>query len=190
MKTLKTLIYWLLIVMVVVVLYHSIRRDRQDLPALAFSDFIGAIQLGVIEEATLSDGEIVGTFREGNEHYQGMFRTLYPKEYVDFIPELISMGAAVKVEARRDDPIFTIFVTWGPLLLIAGLWIFFMRRFQRGSRAGRLDWKHWQVMGLAARKLDISLEDWLRDHAAELARHQLETAATTPDFPPEEDRGA
>jgi cell division protease FtsH len=81
------------------------------------------------------DGDTIsGTLQDGRP-----FRTIYPVTDAELIPLLREAGVDITVkESQKDNWLMTIFVSWFPMLLLIGVWIFFMRQMQGGGKGGAL----------------------------------------------------
>jgi cell division protease FtsH len=93
-----------------------------------FSDFIARLEKGEVEEVTIKENHISGQFKDGKK-----FRT-YAANYPDLVKEL--RGKGVKITARPPDEnpwYITFLLSWGPILFIAAIWLFFMRQMQTGG---------------------------------------------------------
>jgi cell division protease FtsH len=99
-------------------------RDQE----VVFSDFLTSVEKGEVGEVTIQGQEIHGKWTSGES-----FRT-YAPEYPNLIGDL--RGRGVKIDARREDPEpfwYVMLVNWFPMILLIGLWVFFMRQMQVGG---------------------------------------------------------
>ena len=77
---------------------------------------------------------ITGTISGGEE-----FKTVYPINDNELIPMLRQAGIDITVkEAERQNWLMSILISWFPMLLLIGVWIFFMRQMQGGGKGGAL----------------------------------------------------
>jgi len=95
---------------------------------MAFSDFIDQVESGQVREVTISGQEIEGQTRDGRE-----FQTFAPED-----PTLVQRlrDNGVRIEAKPQEevsPLLSILISWFPMLLLIGVWIFFMRQMQSGG---------------------------------------------------------
>ena len=114
-------------------LWQMMRGTTAENQELTFTEFLAAVENKEVREVTIRDGEATGKFKGSQrpDHKQD-FHTQLPA-WDGLIDKLRDSGVAIKAEKEGGSPLFAIFVTWGPILLIAGLWIFFMRQFQAGG---------------------------------------------------------
>ena len=131
--TVRTLILWIAIFVVVIVLWNAFQTGRSNRHQLSFTEFIEEVHDRRIGEVTISGQRVTGTFKEGGQ-YSGdeQFTTFIP-QYDDLYKELQDNGVRITVEEPKDNPLVQFLIGWAPLLLIIGLWIFFMRQMQTGG---------------------------------------------------------
>ena len=133
-STFRSLFFWILIFGVVILLWQTIQGGNANREEMSFSEFLSAVQEDRVETVTLKEGELTGKFKPGAQLEDGKeeLYAQYP-EYPQLVQDLLDAGVVVHSEKPKDNPLMAIFLTWGPVLLIVGLWIFFMRQFQSGG---------------------------------------------------------
>ncbi len=130
----RTLILWIAILVVVIVLWNTFHAGRVTRHPLTFTEFVEQLEDGWISEVTIRQQEITGKFKEGGSYESGdQFSTYAPPEYPDLVPNLMEQDVVIKAEPPRDNPLLQFLFAWAPILLIIGLWIFFMRQMQTGG---------------------------------------------------------
>jgi cell division protease FtsH len=135
-STLKTLFLWMAIFVVVILLWNLLNIGQSKPHDLSYTEFLTALDKGRVATVTIKDREQVeGTFRQGGEYREGEKFTLDLPFEADsaFTDKLEAAKVEIDSERTRENPLFAIFITWGPLLLLLGLWIFFMRQMQSGG---------------------------------------------------------
>ena len=122
-------ILWVLIGIVLITLFSQAQgpMERQNEPQLAFSDFLASVEAGQVKSVVIRGQEIAGTFQDGHS-----FRTFAP-EGADVITPLSGKDVRIKA-APPPEPGFlmSLFISSFPVLLLVGVWIYFMRRMQGG----------------------------------------------------------
>ena len=132
-STFKSLLLWIFIFAAVVMLWQMMRGTTAENQELTFTEFLAAVDNKQVREVTIRDGEATGKFKGSQKpDYKMDFHTQLPP-WDGLIDKLRESGVAIKAEKEGSSPLFALFITWGPILLIAGLWIFFMRQFQAGG---------------------------------------------------------
>jgi cell division protease FtsH len=97
-------------------------------PEIIFSEFMAAVERGEVREVMLQGNNIQGKYRNGEQ-----FRTFAPDD-----PELMKSlrDKQVKIAAKPSDEspwYMVLLLNWFPMLLLIGVWIFFMRQMQIGG---------------------------------------------------------
>lgn len=102
--------------------------------SLSYSEFMSSIENKTITRVSISGDTISGTLQNGK-----VFQTIIPPNDGDLMSILRESGVEISVkEAQKDSWLMTIFVSWFPMLLLIGVWIFFMRQMQGGGKGGAL----------------------------------------------------
>jgi len=134
-STLRTLLLWMVIFIVVILLWNTFQAGRSERHDLNFNEFTAQLERGHVKTVTLRDKSVTGEFKEGGRYADGeTFHVELPFEPDPaFVKELLDKEVEVKAEPPKDNPLFAILVGWAPVLLLIGLWIFFMRQMQSGG---------------------------------------------------------
>ena len=131
MKFSRNMALWLVIAFLVFALFNLFQgtaQRGQELP-LAFSDFLTSVEAGDIRDVTLQGSGITGHYRDGRN-----FST-YAPDNANLVPILTKYGVRISALPYDDDSptLFSILISWFPMLLLIGVWIFFMRQMQSGG---------------------------------------------------------
>jgi cell division protease FtsH len=130
----KNLSMWLVIGLTFLLLFNLFNKPQSNTTSLTYSEFISKVDSKAISRVNLSGDTISGTLQDGKP-----FRTIYPMNDNELIPLLRNSGVDITVlEGQKDSFFMTIFVSWFPMLLLIGVWIFFMRQMQGGGKGGAL----------------------------------------------------
>lgn len=114
--------------LLVLVTVNSLSRRQQSSEEIAFSEFLTRVEQGAVAEATIQGREISGQAADG-----GTFHT-YAPEYPGLVDLLREHEVRIKARKEEDEPLwFTVLINWFPMLLLIGLWVFFMRQMQVGG---------------------------------------------------------
>lgn len=119
---------WLVIGMVMLLLFNVFGNRQSEERQLSFSDFITQVESGSVLEVTLRERQVIGV-SDTNGHFQ----TQVPN-----YPALFELLEHHQVRVRVEPPdqgnlFFAILNSWLPMLLIIGIWLFFMRQVQGGG---------------------------------------------------------
>ncbi|MDH4120114.1 MAG: ATP-dependent zinc metalloprotease FtsH [Deltaproteobacteria bacterium] len=126
-SNLKSLAIWLLILGALMLLIRSMGTEAPAVQ-VSYSDFLRQAESRKVAEVTIRGQEVSGQYDNNTT-----FVTYIPKN-ADTVTQLVDWGIRVKAETPGQDGLFFAFLTgWLPLILIIGLWIFFMRQMQGGG---------------------------------------------------------
>ncbi len=122
----KNLALWLVISLMMVMLFQIFKQPDKSSASVGYSDFLSMVESGSVSNVTIQGDNISGMSA------QGPFKTYAPKD-----PELIglmrSKGVKISVKPQEDSSWFQVLLSWVPMLLLIGVWIFFMRQMQAGG---------------------------------------------------------
>jgi cell division protease FtsH len=125
---LKSLLFWMALVVVGVVIWNVSTKLQQNQTPLSFSEFMASVEAGNIEKVEITGQEIKGTNKS-----QESFHTYAPDQYEGLANKLIDRGVVVLAKERTISPWASLLYNWAPFLLLIGFWIFFMRQMQSGG---------------------------------------------------------
>lgn len=134
-QTIKTLVFWAVIVISAGMLWQTVRFSPQSsTPEISYSQFAADAEAGKIAKVTVSGTEIKGQYRDG----QGMFRLVGPSNPAVYVNLLHDKG----VEIWFHDPSaqslpLQLLGTWAPLTLLGALWFFMIRQMRRRNMGQR-----------------------------------------------------
>jgi cell division protease FtsH len=124
----KNLALWLVICLMMILLVNLFSQPRSNQDKLIFSDFLVALDRGEIKEVTIQGHNIYGRKASGQE-----FKTFSPS-YPELIKALRDKDVRISAKPEDDSPWYmTILISWFPMVLLIGFWIFFMRQMQAGG---------------------------------------------------------
>jgi len=124
----KNLALWLVISLMMILLFNLFNKPRPTQDKLSYSDFVTAVDAGRVTSVTIQGDDVFGKFSDGKE-----FRTYKPTD-AKLSEKLIEKKIAVTARPEEEKfSWFSIFISWFPLILLVGVWIFFMRQMQAGG---------------------------------------------------------
>ncbi|MEJ2587140.1 MAG: ATP-dependent zinc metalloprotease FtsH [Deltaproteobacteria bacterium] len=122
----KNLALWLVISLMMVMLFQIFKQPDRGSVGVSYSDFLNMVESGSVNQVTIKGENISGMSS------RGPFKTYAPKD-----PELIKLlrdkGVQISAKPAEDSSGFQVFLSWVPMLLLIGVWIFFMRQMQAGG---------------------------------------------------------
>ena len=127
----KNLVIWLVIGLVLMTVFNQFNSRQTVQAPMEYSQFIEEVKAGRIAKVTIEGRQLKATTNEGKRV------TSYSPGDIWLVSDLLKYG--VKIEAKPEEEpslLVNIFVSWFPMLLLIGVWIFFMRQMQGGGRGG------------------------------------------------------
>ena len=122
----KNLALWLVISLMMVMLFQIFNQPDRGQLTISYSEFLSMVENESVVEVTIQGDHISG------QSAQGPFKTYAPED-----PELIKLlrqkGVKIVAKPEEDSSWFQVFLSWVPMLLLIGVWIFFMRQMQVGG---------------------------------------------------------
>ena len=127
----RNIILWVIIGLLVLALFNLFQNPATRSPstARAYSDFLSDLETGQVRDVTIQGNTISGHFSDGRS-----FSTYAPKD-PDLIRRLVDRGVSITAAPNEEGTptLLAILVNWFPMLLLIGVWIFFMRQMQAGG---------------------------------------------------------
>ncbi|MGZ3495507.1 MAG: ATP-dependent zinc metalloprotease FtsH [Thermodesulfobacteriota bacterium] len=123
----KNLIFWAIIIIVMVLLFNLFNKPRQTTSERNYSDFITAVENNRVQEVETRGRNITWRDSEGKR-----FKTYAPED-PDMIKLLREKRVVINAKKDEESPIWNILISWFPMILLIGVWLFFMRQMQIGG---------------------------------------------------------
>ncbi len=125
----KNLILWAVIAVVLMSVFNNFSPQNAGPTALSYSEFITEVKSGNVDSVKIDDRTVTGQTVSGEQ-----FTTYTPPDDPQLINDLLANN--VEIEASPPDQrslLVDILISWFPMLLLIGVWIFFMRQMQGGG---------------------------------------------------------
>jgi len=127
----RNIALWVVVALFLVVLFNVFQPSSQPNNAtpIAYSSFLDEVNNGQVQDVTIAGHDVTGTTKDGKS-----FETYTPDD-----PSLVGklVAANVHVEAKpegdNESMLERVLFSFGPILVIAGLWLFMMRQMQSGG---------------------------------------------------------
>jgi len=127
----RNLALWVIIALLLVVLFNLFQpgTGRTGATQVAYSDFISEVNAGRVRDVVIQGRTVNGQTTDGRT-----FQTYTPEDQ-SLVPRLTDKGVRVVAKAEDSDvnPLLHILLNWFPMLLLIGVWVFFMRQMQSGG---------------------------------------------------------
>ena len=127
----KNLVIWLVIGLVLMTVFNQFNTRQQIQAVMDYSQFMEEVKAGRIAEVVIEGRDLKAKTTDGKPVNS------YSPGDIWLVSDLLKYG--VKIKAKREEEpslLMNIFVSWFPMLLLIGVWIFFMRQMQGGGRGG------------------------------------------------------
>jgi len=133
----KNMLLWLVIAIVLMSVFNNFGTRQASTRPLDYSQFYSAVNEGRVDKVTIEGRKIQGSFKGGEP-----FTTYSPEtDNRALVGDLLKSGVTVEGKPPEEQSLLlTIFINWFPMLLLVGVWVFFMRQMQGGGggRGGAL----------------------------------------------------
>jgi len=124
----KNLALWLVISLMMILLFNLFNQSRVRDSEISYTEFMAQVEKGNIVGVVIQGQAISGTQVDG-----ARFKTFAPQD-ADLIKILRSRGVTIKAKPPAESPWYmNLLVSWFPMILLIGVWIFFMRQMQAGG---------------------------------------------------------
>ncbi len=127
----KNLVIWLVIGLVLMTVFNQFNTRQQVQAVMDYSQFMEEVKAGRIAEVVIEGRDLKAKTTDGKPVNS------YSPGDIWLVSDLLKYG--VKIKAKREEEpslLMNIFVSWFPMLLLIGVWVFFMRQMQGGGRGG------------------------------------------------------
>ncbi len=123
----KNLALWCVITLMMIMLYKMFNAQNLTETPLGYSEFLAMVDENRVNEVTIQGQEISATDISGQKY------RVYTPEDPDLIRNLRSKNISIKAKPPTESPWYNILISWFPMLVLIGVWIFFMRQMQSGG---------------------------------------------------------
>ncbi len=127
----RNLALWVIIALLLVVLFNLFQPGtaRNAATQVAYSDFISEVNGGRVKDVVIQGRTVAGQLSDGRS-----FQTYTPEDPT-LVSRLTDKGVRVIAKPEESDvnPLLHYLLSWFPMLLLIGVWVFFMRQMQAGG---------------------------------------------------------
>ena len=119
---------WAIIVLAMVMLFNMFQQPQGITQRVPYSDFLSQVDNGQLMSVTIQGHTLIGRTSDGKTVQS------YAPQDIGLVNRLIEKKVEIKAEPPEEQPWYmTLLVSWFPMLLLVGVWIFFMRQMQSGG---------------------------------------------------------
>ncbi|MBO4368529.1 MAG: ATP-dependent zinc metalloprotease FtsH [Desulfovibrio sp.] len=124
----RNLIVWVVIVVAMVMLFNMFQQSPSGHNRLSYTDFLNRVDQGQIMSVTIQGSNLIGKTTDNRE-----VQAYAPRD-LTLVNRLIEKNVEIKADPPEEQSWFvSVLVSWFPMLLLVGVWIFFMRQMQTGT---------------------------------------------------------
>ncbi|HEY3327255.1 MAG TPA: ATP-dependent metallopeptidase FtsH/Yme1/Tma family protein, partial [Novimethylophilus sp.] len=128
---LRNIAIWLLVALVLMTVFNQFGGQHATDTQLVYSQFIDEVKQRNVAKVSIEGHVLHGVGNDGKR-----FTTYAPADPW-MVSDLLKYGVVVEAKPQEEPSmLMSIFVSWFPMLLLIGVWIFFMRQMQGGGRGG------------------------------------------------------
>ncbi|PIX89066.1 MAG: cell division protein FtsH [Nitrospirae bacterium CG_4_10_14_3_um_filter_44_29] len=118
----------MLMAVMTILLFNLLNAPKKVEEEMIFSEFIARLDAGSVEEVVITENYVTGRLRDGKK-----FKT-YLAAYPDLVKDLKAKGVKITAKPPEQNPWYVnFFFSWGPIIFLVFIWIFFMRQMQTGG---------------------------------------------------------
>ena len=129
----KNLALWLVISLMMIMLFNMFQKPRVVEDKLSFSELMTQIDDNRVKSVILQGNDLTGKYLD-KDNKEKAFRSYKPTFDADLTEKLLEKKITIQAKPEEERVSwFSIFISWFPLLLLVGIWIFFMRQMQMGG---------------------------------------------------------
>jgi cell division protease FtsH len=131
-NNLRNLALWIIIALLLVALFNMFQGTgtHQNTSQISYTQFNQQVTNGLVKKVTIQGDQIVGETSSGQQ-----FTTVAPPNDSQLTSKLLQKNVDVNVKPGDDGSfnLMSIFINWFPMLLLIGVWVFFLRQMQAGG---------------------------------------------------------
>ncbi len=130
MRNAKNLLVWVVVGLMLITLFNMFQGNSSgEGREISYSEFIAGVDAGNVTTVVINGDTVAGQYNDG-----ARFLTHVPLTDTTLIPRLQERGVNIQVEPLDTGPsLWGVLLSWFPMLLLIGVWIFFMRQMQSGA---------------------------------------------------------
>lgn len=152
----KNLFLWLIIAIVLVSVFSNFGPRNANTERVSYSQFLREIDKGMINAVTIEDDKVIKGVTK-NSH---RFVTYMPVQDNALLGELLKNNVDVSGQEKQQESfLLHLFINWFPMLLLIGVWIFFMRQMQGGGGRGAMSFGRSRARLLGEDQVKVTFAD-------------------------------
>jgi len=151
----KNLLLWLVIAVFLIVVFSNFGHEHPTVTKITYSEFLQAVDKGEVSSVVIDNRNIDAVMRNNTK-----LSSYIPLEDQYLLSELLKKGISVRGNPPEQEGLLMhIFVNWFPMILLIGIWLFFMRQMQGGGRGGPMSFGRSKARLLTSDQVKITFAD-------------------------------
>jgi len=131
----KNIFLWLLVALILVSVFSNFNPHHAAIEKISYSQFLKDIKQGDIQSVMVEDDKLIHGMTKNNRS----FVTFMPLPDFALLDELVKHNVELSGQEKQQEGILMhLFINWFPMLLLIGVWVFFMRQMQGGGGKGAM----------------------------------------------------
>ncbi|QBR83203.1 ATP-dependent zinc metalloprotease FtsH [Legionella israelensis] len=152
----KNLFLWLIIAIVLVSVFSNFGPRHAASEKIPYSQFLKEIDQGMVNSVTIEDNKVIKGVTKNNKR----FVTYIPMQDNALLGDLLKNNVEVSGQEKQQESfLLHLFINWFPMLLLIGVWIFFMRQMQGGGGRGAMSFGRSRARLLGEDQVKVTFSD-------------------------------
>ncbi|CEG58834.1 protease, ATP-dependent zinc-metallo [Legionella fallonii LLAP-10] len=152
----KNLFLWLIIAIVLVSVFSNFGPRNSVAEKVSYSQFLKEVDQGMVNSVTIEDNKIIKGITKNNKR----FVTYMPMQDNALLGELLKGKVDVSGQEKQQESfLLHLFINWFPMLLLIGVWVFFMRQMQGGGGRGAMSFGRSRARLLGEDQVKVTFAD-------------------------------
>ncbi|WP_156413550.1 ATP-dependent zinc metalloprotease FtsH [Legionella hackeliae] len=152
----KNLFLWLIIAIVLVSVFSNFGPRHTSAEKLSYSKFLKEVDQGMISTVTIEDNKVIKGLTKNNHR----FVTYMPMQDDALLGELLKNQVDISGQEKQQESfLLHLFINWFPMLLLIGVWVFFMRQMQGGGGRGAMSFGRSRARLLGEDQVKVTFAD-------------------------------
>ncbi|AVG14485.1 MULTISPECIES: ATP-dependent zinc metalloprotease FtsH [Chromobacteriaceae] len=132
----KNIAIWVIIGLVLMTVFNQFNKRQDTQNQLEYSQFVSDVESGKVQSLTIEGHPLRGQWLKGKLTDGTAFSTFAPYD-PQLVDDLIKNNVRFSAKPEEEPSmLMSIFISWFPMLLLIGVWVFFMRQMQGGGKGG------------------------------------------------------
>ena len=150
----RNIAFWVILLLLVLALFQVFNSSSNfTAQSVSYSDFIQNVNDGKVKSVTLNGEQIAVTPSDGAAY------TVIKPAGEQVTDRLLGKGVNINAKPQEQSSFMTILISWAPLLLMIGVWVYFMNRMQGGGKGGAMGFGKSKAKLLSEKSGRVTFDD-------------------------------